>query len=119
MQTLKALKALNIAEAMKFDDCFRYMRRSKITFDLVSFVSTSLTNALYEFGYGGSFTHASKRNVNKSTTNRTNGRKRTCGLRVFSKVYGMRGFGFAFSAFHRNGVKFHTKALTLELRGWL
>lgn len=113
------LKALEIATAAatlrgrkqeeEFLKWARFMRRSKITFDDFSLVATHFANALHKLGNGRATTNSGKRHGDCISAHRANRRKSSCGLRVFSKAYRVRGLLLALGAVHRHRIKLHVE----------
>ena len=127
MKLLMVFRALEIATAAAFSHGIiqnegfqrwgRFMRRSKITLDDFSLVASRCTNALNHCGNRVAPTHASKWQSNFVSAHRTNGRKSTCGLRVFSEVYRVRGFLLALGALHRDRIKLHVDTPNVKVTG--
>ena len=127
MKMLRMLKSLEIvtdaafSRGRKQNDGFQhwgaYMRRSKITLVEFSFVASHCAQAFNSVRNGVMPAHAGKWQRDYVVTKGASCHKRTCGLRVFSKVYSVRGFLRALRAFHRDGIKLHLETPNVQIDG--
>ena len=82
------------------------MRKSRIGFNDFSLVATHCAS-LSHYVCQRTPAIAGERHANDIATHGASRRKHTSGLRLFSKIYGMRSFLPALRALHRNGIEFH------------
>lgn len=115
LKKLKAFEMLRMAwlapehkQNKNMQEFGAFMRKSKITLNDLSPISAHFTAHLYAVSNSHFLPHACKWHSDGVTANRTSTRKRTCGLRVFSKAHRVRGFALALGAFHWHRIKFHT-----------
>jgi len=116
VKLLRVLKAVDMLKAAAFVrggrqkealvQCFVFMRRSGLGCHDISLVSARL-GYLESYASNRKSVRAGNSRRNRCATNGADRTKRTSGLRVFGKAYGVRGFRFALGACHWGGIKFH------------
>jgi len=96
----------------------RYMRRSGLWFDDLSFVSSHLAGLPHKFLNRPRVTPRPFNVLREFHTANFAGRyDRTVGVRSFGKLYGVRGLRLTFRALHRDWIKLHVDTPNVKVTG--